>query len=282
MFTNTAQPVLASNAESSTDTSGRLTGATSYVSSTGFSNGFLTGDSNTSFASADLASGELRAGVLSDSSGAGYVAGQAYAEMHDIVTLNVAGADAGTRTRVTVQYAVDGTYASSGPMPGGNLPIVLVEASFCLGNPSSLGCVQPDYGLHARAVAQWNPNVPSTVVPTLIGAENSFNLATGLNGSGSWEGSTAERMVFTGSFDIIGASITLNPTMVLNLNCSLASCDFGHTAQFRFIDLPSHVTYSSDSGVFLTAVPEPGTWALMLAGLGAVGSLARRRQGRQR
>ena len=34
-----------------------------------------------------------------------------------------------------------------------------------------------------------------------------------------------------------------------------------------------------DSGVSLSAVPEPATWALMIAGFGMVGAVTRRRQG---
>jgi hypothetical protein len=52
--------------------------------------------------------------------------------------------------------------------------------------------------------------------------------------------------------------------------------DFGHTVRFEW-DLPEGVAFTSASGQFLAAVPEPGTWAFMLSGLAAVGRLARRR-----
>lgn len=46
----------------------------------------------------------------------------------------------------------------------------------------------------------------------------------------------------------------------------------------RFVDLAPAVSFTSDSGVFLTAaVPEPQTWAMLLGGLGVLGSVARRR-----
>ncbi|MEO7056793.1 MAG: PEPxxWA-CTERM sorting domain-containing protein, partial [Caldimonas sp.] len=70
----------------------------------------------------------------------------------------------------------------------------------------------------------------------------------------------------------------------LNLDCSCATCDFMHTGSIG-LSLPEGVSYTSDSGVFLTAgslpvspVPEPETWALMLAGLGIVGHFTRRRK----
>lgn len=60
-----------------------------------------------------------------------------------------------------------------------------------------------------------------------------------------------------------------------------AACDFGQTSAIRFGALPEGLSFGSSSGVFLSEVspiPEPGTWALWLAGLGAVGWVAGRRQ----
>jgi hypothetical protein len=65
----------------------------------------------------------------------------------------------------------------------------------------------------------------------------------------------------------------------LDLDCLSANvCDFGRTGQVRFGDLPSGLSYSSASGVFLSAVPLPPTLWMMLAGLGVIGGVGRRRQ----
>ncbi len=45
---------------------------------------------------------------------------------------------------------------------------------------------------------------------------------------------------------------------------------FLDAATFRF-DLPQGLVVTSDSGVFMTAVPEPSAWLLALVGLGTVG-----------
>lgn len=70
-----------------------------------------------------------------------------------------------------------------------------------------------------------------------------------------------------------------------NLFCNQgATCDGGHTSAITF-NLPTGVTFSSDSGVFLTqtqasAVPEPGTFGILALGLvmtGATQFLRKRR-----
>jgi hypothetical protein len=56
---------------------------------------------------------------------------------------------------------------------------------------------------------------------------------------------------------------------------------YGHTAAVT-MDLPKDVTFTSNSGVFLTnppsAAPEPATWALMMLAVGGVGGVLRTRR----
>jgi len=267
------------NTGSSFDTTGRLTAATSFAATSGLVNGIPTPDSNRSLASASLSTGTLRASVNNVAAGGFTLQGVVLAQMHDIVTLNVAGANDQTRTRITVQYTVDGSFASAGVLPPGNVPQAYVQTLLQLNNPNSAQA-----SLTARAVTQWYPSDPNTLVPTLIGANESFTNAgsafnTGdVNGAGSWAGSSATLMTFTGSFDIIGRSVTLNPAFTLDVNCTYATCDFSNTARFNFVNLPSSVSFTSDAGVFLSAVPEPQTYALMLAGLVAMGGFVRRQR----
>ena len=71
----------------------------------------------------------------------------------------------------------------------------------------------------------------------------------------------------------------------LDLDCRGGStCGFGHTGRFGFDPLPDGLSFSSASGVFLTdagAVPEPASWAMMIAGFGLVGAAMRRRGGQR-
>ncbi len=57
--------------------------------------------------------------------------------------------------------------------------------------------------------------------------------------------------------------------------------NFGSTGTIS-ISLPPGYSFGSASGVLLTPVPEPGTWAFMLAGLGLAGWAARRARARSR
>ena len=83
---------------------------------------------------------------------------------------------------------------------------------------------------------------------------------------------------FRGLVTYTGASKTFNLDTGLSLRCtSGTSCDFGNSAHLRF-ELPPDVSFTSGSGVLLTsAVPEPGSQALLLAGLVVVGWAARQR-----
>jgi hypothetical protein len=80
-------------------------------------------------------------------------------------------------------------------------------------------------------------------------------------------------------------------TLVIDswLNLTLCNgtriCDFGNTAAIRFGALPEGLSWTSQSGVFLSAlpqvpggIPEPATWAMLIAGFGFVGVAARRRR----
>lgn len=86
---------------------------------------------------------------------------------------------------------------------------------------------------------------------------------------------------------ILGTGFTaIDIDALLQVDCrSGAVCDFGHTAKFGFGALPSGLSWTSESGVFLTAsappggaVPEPAS--LWLVALGAAAAVGSRRRGR--
>jgi len=227
-------------------------------------------------AAADLATASLHASVANNAN-LGFVAGSARADLHDIVHLQVAGADASTVTRVQFQFSLDGTVLDDlqttvfGERGSGTLNTALRLDQWDSANSGS-----PDYWL--AAFGEWS---------IARGVLQSNNAGLDIRGSrvgGSWTSFGVGEMVFDGWMDIVGAQATINPTLSLSLDCSIGlQCDYGNTAKFRFVGLPSSVSFSSDSGVFLAGVdvpavpvPEPATGALLLAGLG-MAWVARRR-----
>lgn len=68
------------------------------------------------------------------------------------------------------------------------------------------------------------------------------------------------------------------------------TCGFGNSGKVRLGETPEGLSWTSESGVFLStlnppgtpgAIPEPTSWALMIAGFGLVGAAARRRAERR-
>jgi hypothetical protein len=115
----------------------------------------------------------------------------------------------------------------------------------------------------------------------------------GGNPDGAWRtsfGAGESGLIAATLFIPVGLS-SINIDALLEVDCRLgAICDFGHTALFGFGDLPEGMSWTSESGVFLTAsdpppdgVPEPTTLALLALGLVGLGiSRSQRKQEFQR
>lgn len=219
-------------------------------------------------ASANLADGTVHTRV-DNNANLGYVIGTANATWHDIVTLQVAGAAANTVTRVQFRASFVGNWLNDGQTTVyGELGSGSLQGQFLLDSTSSGNDGSTNYNL--RTGAGWE-------VYRGVFAQNAAAVDNrGDKAGGAWTTYTAGQMVYDGYFDILGTQAVINPTLRLVANCQIGlQCDY--SGQFAFVGLPSSVSYSSDSGVFLTPVPEPENWALMLAGLGGLGLLTARR-----
>jgi hypothetical protein len=224
-------------------------------------------------AAADLRTASVHVSVFNNPYSGGHVAGSAVATLHDIVNFHVAGADANTSTRVQFQFSIDGTVVNDGRTSSSGEPGTgSLVSYFSLDNRYGGTFNSPEYSMLVGATWEIYRGVLTLPATTMVDDRGS-------QVQGSWTTVSEQRMVFDGSFDIIGADAQINPTILVALDCSLGlQCDYGNTAKLQFINLPGSVSFSSDSGVFLAPVPEPGSTALMLAGLAGIGAWLRRRR----
>jgi PEP-CTERM motif len=236
-----------------------LAAATSNVTYGDGHNGsspFVTGSAA---ARADLTTGELGGVSISSARGCSIyfcgISSDSYARLDDLVTFNVAGANASTVTPITVTFSLDG----------------LLDTSQ---NFYAAGIVS-NYLYFGNALAY----------------ANFYQYHSDNNYGGGWAShnwtfdpvNPSSRATFTGVYNLVGSAPSVGLTATLYTSAfSGAVTDYMNTSRVRF-NLPSNVSFSSQSGSFLTGlsaggVPEPATWAMMILGFGVIGGAMRTRR----
>ena len=213
---------------------------------------------------ADLSTGKIGASGSTDY----YQTALTVARFVDTLEFSVAGANASTTTNIVVKFQLDGSLSTP-------------DAHGATGLGTPYGLIDNIFGFGA---ANGRVTFEQFAANRRYGQEyqilNQSNSQSGWV-SYSWDTISPGLTQFTGVYALSGVSQTLGISNYLSgFTTTGGSFAYGNTSSLSFI-LPTNVTFTSASGVFLSAlnqnaVPEPATWAMMLFGFGIVGSAMRR------
>ncbi len=178
--------------------------------------------------------------------------GTAEARDNDTLHFLIAGANASTVTPIGVAFTVHGTVGSPTPLGDSQGH---VQATLDFGGGYFNASVDSDIS------SAWVP----VFTPGATAGWASYTISPASPGN----------FTFRGVYDLVGSTVDLGVLERLYASCGLGtSCDYTHTGTLAFT-LPSSVSFTSDSGVFLTSptggVPEPTTWTMMLVGAAFTG-----------
>lgn len=205
-------------------------------------------DSNVS-ASADLRDGKLRL--------AANASGSATVQMGDMLWLSIPGLDPGEVQTVSFDLVVNGTYARAPGQDRG-------QANYWFNAYS--GLFTDALTDTVAASVGWKTASGSDVVNSTASPEEFYTFSK----TGDWTQLATNH--FAASIDISGDDPTLG--FVIGLRAG-GPADFSNTATVS-LTLPDGSTFISESGVFLTAVPEPASASLLAVGVVALAALRRR------
>lgn len=217
-------------------------------------------------AAANSATGKLRGTVITSGPVLFGNGGQTEARFSDTVTFNnISGAQA----FLPISYTIEGVFSN----PGRSIFASAIGSFNLLSNYGAnlvgvVGSASPG------ASDQLQVNVVD-ISGITYGATNTPTL-----GLAGWTASSVAPRVGVRQSAVLSIPRGLSYLDVyarLALDCRVgASCDFGNSAQVAFGALPTGLSFTSDSGAFLTdtgtgsAVPEPGTWAMLSGGILAI------------
>ena len=256
-------------------------GATSHSADGWTNSASTTSGGNTASDSASLTDGSLHGYAASTVS---HVAEAESFFRDTIYFTNTSGAAVDFTVRFTLDGTVTGASQGFDPFAGGYSIFTLANCSACANN---LG--------QQITYANADHRTADTAAYMLFSTNGIYHFAeyTGISGPPNpadvAHGETFDNGFMTGFYQttlsIPTGETTLGIGALLHLDCrSGSTCDFGHTGAIDFGALPTGLTWTSESGTFLSAqapnggVPEPATWAMMILGFGLIGTAARARR----
>jgi MYXO-CTERM domain-containing protein len=249
----------------STDTTGTLT--SSYEQTAVSDTGGPYVASGAASAWANLAQGALGVSAggtylsLNGSGGLSGGSGDSVAVFGDTLDFSAPGASVNNPVDIGVTFSIDGSFDTQTAQ---GLSFGDVSSSFSFGN------------------AAYNESIFDNGNSSFTPA---FSGGPGLAGwvSSSFSVRTPTDIVFTGIYALTSSSESIGIQAELVNSCGAGTdCDYSDTGAVS-LSLPDGVTYTSDSGVFLTqsaesSAPEPAPAALLASGFAALVFLRRRRR----